>query len=137
GVTRERVSMLTPESKDEILKVPTVTGEQPGIVKAVGAVTGGAVGLALGEMATTLLVPGIGPILALGALGGGLLGALAGGAVGAKAEETVLDGLPETELFIYEDALRHERTVVIAMAENKAQADAARSIFQNCGAESI
>jgi hypothetical protein len=137
GIRRDRINMLTPDSKEEIAKVATVTGEQPGIVRGVGAVTGGAVGLALGGMVTTLLVPAIGPILAVGSLGGGLLGALAGGAIGSKGEDAVFEGLPESELFIYEDALRHGRTVVIAEAEDKEQKDVVRNIFHNCGAESI
>lgn len=46
-------------------------------------------------------------------------------------------GLPKDELYLYEDALRHGRSVVFALARDDAEADAARAALQQAGAESL
>jgi hypothetical protein len=75
-------------------------------------------------------------VIAIGAAGAALLGAL-GFEAGGAIEKSMTNGLPEDELFVYEDALRQGRTVVIADADNDTQAKAARGILENAGAESI
>jgi hypothetical protein len=46
-IPKARINILTPEVTDkEIAAVPTVAGEQPGVGKALGAVVGGAMGVA-------------------------------------------------------------------------------------------
>ena len=86
------------------------------------------------------LVPGLGPITALGLLGEAILGA-AGATVGATAgnrlERSTTDGLPEDEIFVYEDALRQGRSVVIVLAEDKQSASLIRQLLDVQGAESI
>jgi hypothetical protein len=47
------------------------------------------------------------------------------------------DGLPTDELFVYEDALTKGRTVVIVLANNHEEAEAARYVFEEVGAEGI
>src|ERR1700735_1335041 len=66
---------------------------------------------------------------------GKAMGAALGGATGA-IEGTCFEGLPEDEMFIYEDALRKGRSVVVVMADND-EADAVRGALENAGAESI
>jgi hypothetical protein len=135
--------MLTPEmSQREIAVVPVVSGEQPAMGKAVGAVAGGAMGLAGGAglipAIVSVLAPGIGPVLGIGIFAGTLLGAIGavgGGAVGATLEGK-LEGLPEDELFVYEDALRKGRSVMVVTAEDDA-ANAVREAFELAGAESV
>ena len=141
GIPKDRINILTPEATEkELASVPTVEAEQPGMGRALGAAVGGAVGLATGMgaagAATSLLVPGIGPVLAIGLAGAALLGTI-GAATGGAIEKNLSDGLPADEIFVYEDALRKNRTVVIAMAENSTQADAARGALEHAGAESI
>src|SRR5258708_27217871 len=79
----ENLVMLTPEqSPDQVETIATEDAEQPGMGKAIGSIAGGAVGLAGGAIVGSLLLPGVGPILAIG-LGAGVLGlggAVAGGA---------------------------------------------------------
>jgi hypothetical protein len=75
-------------------------------------------------------------VLAIGLAGAALLGTI-GAATGGALEKSLSDGLPADEIFVYEDALRKGRTVVIAMAENSTQAEAARGALENAGAESI
>jgi hypothetical protein len=140
GIAKKYLTILTPDSSQRdpsMQSVPQTQGEQPGMIKAMGAVAGGAVGMGLGEVLASLLVPGVGPILAIGVAGGALLGAIGGGAVGGALENSAFSGLPEEELYVYQDALRRGRTVVVAMAEDQTQAQAARNALAGAGAESI
>jgi hypothetical protein len=110
---------------------------------AVGGAVGGALGVAGGlqaGMAATALIPGVGSVFALGLLGAALLGiggATAGAAAGNALEEGIDGGLPRDELYLYEDALRRGRSVVIAMADSDEVADRARTELARAGAESI
>jgi hypothetical protein len=86
------------------------------------------------------LIPGVGPITAIGLLAGafaGAAGAGIGAAAGGRAESAMTDGLPEDELFVYEDALRKGRSVVIVSAEDEAEASRFRELLKAEGAEGI
>jgi hypothetical protein len=143
GIAADRVTLLTPGSIDkvdrEMQSVPTDTTEQPGMGKAIGALAGGGLGFAGGSLLMAL-VPGLGPITAVGLLGAAILGA-AGATIGAtagnKLEQSTTEGLPEDEIFVYEDALRQGRSVVIVLAEDKQQASLLRELLQVQGAESV
>jgi hypothetical protein len=136
--TKRQLNMLTPGSTDrEIAQVPTADAEQPGMGAAVGGVVGGASGMAIGTAVTSLLVPGIGPVAAFGMVASALLGALAGAAAGDALENSTTQGLPKDEVFLYEDALRQGRTVIIALAEGDEQAEMVRRALVQSGAESI
>lgn len=133
----------TPESEIET-DIPTSETEQPGVGAAVGGAVGGALGVAggmpAGMVAATALVPGVGPVFAIGLIGAALLGlggAAAGAAAGAAVEETIVPGLPRDELYLYEDALRRGRSLVIALAGSEELADQARAELERAGAESI
>lgn len=145
GLDDEHLNLLTPgESPTEIdAEVPTTETEQPGMGKAVGATVGGALGVAgglhLGSVIASF-IPGIGPVLAAGMIGAALLGiggAAAGGAVGETLEENIAPELPHDELYVYEDALRKGRTVVIAAAADDEQAGRVRRALDEAGAESL
>jgi hypothetical protein len=133
GIPRDRITLLTPGA--DTRRVPTDDGERPGIGAALGSVPGAALGFPLGA-AVSLLIPGVGPVIASGLIGAVLLGA-GGAAVGATLEESLVAGLPRDELFVYEDALRRGHTVVIALIEDEALADAARGTLAEAGAETI
>jgi len=143
GIPGDKVTLLTPGSQDhmnkEIQTVPTETTEQPGMGNAMGALLGGGVGITGGAVLMAL-IPGVGPITALGLLGAAVLGA-AGATVGAtaggKIEKASFEGLPEDEIFLYEDALRRGRSVVIALAEDESAASSVRDSLKQSGAESI
>ena len=140
-IPKNKINILTPDvTQTELAQLPTQAAEQPGMGKAMGATVGGAIGLAAGGTLSAILgsflVPGVGPVLAIG-LAGGVLGAVAGGGAGSAIESSTTDGLPEDELFVYEDALRQGHSVVIAIASNDQQAEAARGALEEAGAESI
>ena len=141
GVPTSQISLVTPQTTEkELEKVPLMEAEQPGMGKALGAVVGGAVGTAGGfELSAALagsLIPGIGPLVALGTFGGAIVGALAGGTLGGKLDAKLSEGLPEDELFVYEDALRQGRTVVIVEVD-PALEETVQGAMDRAGAESI
>ena len=143
GVPGNAVNLLTPGASTEALRVPIDEGEQPGMGEAVGAVVGtglGASGGAYLGAAASAMIPGIGPVVAIGVAAAGLLGligAVGGAAAGGALEDALSDGLPKDEWFVYEDALRDGHTVVIVNAANDAQADTARNTLARHGAESV
>jgi len=143
GIPSDKTTLLTPGSAEQVVReaqsVPVDAAEQPGMAKAFGALMGGGVGFA-GGSALMALLPGVGPVTALGLLGAGILGAAGatlGAAAGGKAEEATYEGLPEDEIFVYEDALRKGRCVVIALTDDESSAARIREILQDEGAESI
>jgi len=146
GLPDERISLLSPgATQGEIdREVPTTETEQPGMGTALGGTVGGALGVAggmhLGAVVASMFVPGVGPIFAAGLIGAALLGAggaAAGAAAGDALEDSLARGLPHDELFVYEDALRRGRSVVIVLAEDDEQAEAARQVLGQAGAESL
>jgi len=110
------------------------------MAKAIGALVGGAAGLSGGPLIVAALVPGVGPITAIGLLGGAVLaaaGASVGAVAGGKLENAMTDGLPEDELFVYEDALRQGRSVLVTLAGDEAEAARFRELLKAEGAESV
>jgi hypothetical protein len=145
GLTHKHVNILTPEASDqEINAVPTTQTEQPGMGKALGSVIGGGTGLfvggATGSTAASLFVPGIGFIIAVGlaaAAFSGIVGAAVGAAAGGTLEHSLDTGLPQDEIFVYEEALRQGRTVIIVLTEEEAQEETVRNVLIHAGAESL
>lgn len=146
GLSDEQLSLLSPGAQEAQSErdVPTSDTEQPGMGNALGGLVGGAMGAAsgmtLGAAAASLLVPGVGPVMAAGLVGAALFGAggaAAGMAAGGALEDTLAHGLPHDELFVYEDALRQGRTVVIAQVEDDERAKTARATLDAAGAESV
>ena len=146
GLPERRIGIVSPGSAPERLEagVPITDTEEPGMGKAMGAAVGGAMGAASGATAglavASLAVPGIGPLIAFGMLGAALLGvvgAAAGSAVGDQVEEELGEGIPHEDVYLYEDALRHGDSIVIAYAEEGDQADRAAEVINSAGAEDI
>jgi hypothetical protein len=146
GVPRNRIGVLTPGGSEQELKnvIPVTDAEPPGIGKALGSAVGGAMGVAggasTGAVIASLLIPGVGPVIAGGLIGAALLGAggaAAGGVVGESLEENLSDGLPHDELYLYEDALRLGRSVVVAFGEDSDEAEKIQNSLTQAGAESV
>ncbi len=138
GFTDAEISFLTPETSDkELDAVPTTEGEQPGMGSAIGGVVGGAVGLSGGMIAAALssmLIPGVGPVLALGFAGAalaGAAGAIGGAKAGGAAEDALTEGLPKDELYFYVEELKKGRTVIICRTEDEAKLETAKQTFDS------
>jgi hypothetical protein len=143
GFPVDKTTFLTPGSAEQIdremTSVATDATEQPGMAKAMGALLGGGIGLTGGAILMAL-IPGVGAISAFGLLGAAILGAAGatvGGAAANKVEEDSYQGLPEDEIFVYEDALRKGRSVVIALAKDDGQAEQVRGLLDREGAETV
>ena len=146
GIANDRITFLSPDTSDKEIEtdVPISDTEQSGMGKAMGGAVGGALGtaggLGIGSGVASLLVPGVGPVLAAGLVGAAILGiggAATGMAAGAAVERTLADGVPHDELFLYEDALRKGNSVVIAFAENEDEEARAGEVLTETGAQSI
>ena len=145
GVPPDRINLLTPGSwEGHIAEVPTSDTEQPGTATAVGGVVGGAIGASagygLGPILAGLLVPGVGAVTAIGFAAAALLGiggAVGGAAAGHAMEESLGDGLPKDELYVYEDALRKGKSLVVALLDSDDEADNAGHILESAGSESL
>src|SRR4030095_5573958 len=107
GIANDRIALLTPDmSKKRVEQdVPTDDTEAPGEGKALGGVVGGAMGVAGGAsfgMATaSLIIPGVGPVIAGGILGAAILGVggtATGMAVGEALDEALMAGAAPHEI---------------------------------------
>jgi hypothetical protein len=137
GFANDAFVLLTREESAEAL--PTEDAEQPGMGKTIGGIAGGALGLAGGSIIGSLLLPGVGVILAIG-LGAGVLGlggAVAGSAAGDLFERMLTHGLPKDEMFLYEDALEQGKSLVIVSSPDEDEIERARILMEQEGAESI
>ena len=134
GCRPEQLAVLSPgaEPRDAVV---TDEGEAQGTGAAIGAVVGGATGAAIGMplgAAMSLMVPGVGPVIALGLIGAALFSA-GGAAVGSALETTLSQGVPRDDLFIYEDALRRGRSVVVVLTEDESLATRADEALRAAG----
>jgi hypothetical protein len=146
GIPEKQLGIVAPGSAPERLEagVPVTDSEAPGMGRAMGAAVGGAMGAAGGATAglavASLAIPGIGPLIAFGMVGAavlGVVGAAAGSAVGDTVEENLGEGIPHEDVYLYEDALRHGHSIVIAYADEGEQADSAAKALRNAGAEDL
>lgn len=140
NIPENKITLLTPGPLPRQQEaVPITAGEQPGMGRAIGAVVGAAGGLSTGAFVAAVL-PAVGLVTAVGLLGTAILsaaGAGVGAAAGDSLENHMTDGLPEDEIFLYEDALRKGRSVVIVLAEDDDGAKAVRELFKVEEAETI
>ena len=67
----------------------------------------------------------------------GAAGAVGGAKAAGKLEEKTEEGLPKDEIYLYEDALAHGRSIVFVLADSTEQAQAARQALEQAGAESL
>lgn len=141
GVPSDKITLLTAGSSDKQAEsVPVDAAESPGMGKAIGAVVGGVGGFSGGSLLLAAILPGVGPVTAIGLLGASILaaaGATAGAAAGESLENSMAKGLPEDEIFVYEDALRKGRAVVVAIADDSEAAEPLRELMTSAGAESV
>jgi uncharacterized membrane protein len=98
---------------------------------AVGAVWGGLIGLA------SLLIPGVGPFVAIGALGAAVAGAVTGAVVGGIAAALIDFGdISEPEAREYEKQVHAGMTLVAVKAREDLAHDV-RQVLASSGADSI
>ncbi|MDQ2997489.1 MAG: hypothetical protein M3R61_10585 [Chloroflexota bacterium] len=97
----------------------------------VGAVWGGLVGLA------ALLIPGVGPFIAFGALGAALTGVVTGAVVGGISAALIdFSGIPADEAKGYEQQIRDGKALVAVKARDEDSAEV-RRILDEIGADNV
>jgi hypothetical protein len=135
GLEQGRATLLFPAAGREPLekRVEVDDTESPGMGGAVGAVVGGAIGLAT----ASIVLPGVGTVLIAGELAGGVAAAAGGGVLGRQAERGLSLGVTHDELGVYRAALLDGKTVLIAGGDTADEADAVRAVLRAAGAESI
>jgi hypothetical protein len=106
---------------------------------AAGAGTGAIVGGALGWLASigTLILPGIGPLVALGPIAGILGGAAIGAGVGGIAGSLIGMGYTEERARHFEKRIHQGDILISVQTNNQREVEDARSIFGQEGAEDI
>ena len=93
GIPDNRLTAISPHTTEAELEaeVPTTETEQPGMGAALGGTVGGALGAAggleAGAAVASFLIPGVGPVLALGLIGAAIFG-VGGAAAGRRQSRT-------------------------------------------------
>lgn len=121
----------TSEARKEAMADGAKTGAGAGA--SVGAAAGGIVGLLAGI--GTIVIPGIGPIVAAGpliaTLTGAGVGAAAGAAVGGLVGALTQVGVPERDAHVYAEGVRRGGTLVMVRAEDDAANKVAEILDEN------
>jgi uncharacterized membrane protein len=132
GFSPDQVSVVAKDTRgtQEMVERSDMAGAETSGATAgavLGGLTGGLAGWLVGIGA--LAIPGIGPIVAAGALattlGGAAVGAVAGGLIGAL----VGAGIPEDDARTYETHVKEGRILITAQAATSTQAQEARDAF--------
>lgn len=137
GFSPDQVSVVARESSESRELVEDTGMGAAGA--AGGAVIGGLTGGILGWLVGigTLAIPGVGPIVAAGALattlGGAALGAVAGGLIGALVDA----GVPEEDARGYEEHVKGGRILLTVNAASDEQARQAHRIFSQHGGADV
>jgi hypothetical protein len=147
GVSRDHISLLANNLSGDhpaLVSNPIVAGEdftthdeaQP------AAVTGAEFGLSIGGVvgilaaAGAILIPGIGPLIAAGALATIAAGAAAGGVIGGAVGMLTEHGISPDDSHLYAEGLKRGGTLVTVLVE-ESRLDAVRQIFKTYGAIDI
>jgi hypothetical protein len=96
-----------------------------------GAVIGAAAGLG----AATFL-PGLGPVVGVGMLATGLIGTALGAAAGTAISRNT-HGIPNEDLYFYDEALRNGQTVIVVEPRDPVQETKARNLLERAGGRSV
>jgi uncharacterized protein (TIGR02271 family) len=134
GFTDRQIGVLM-RDRDEERKLATETGTKAGEGATAGAITGGALGGLVGLLAGigALVIPGVGPLIAGGALASTLAGAGIGAAAGGLLGALVGLGIPEEEARYYESGLQEGG--ILVTVEAGARATEARRVLLDAGAK--
>ncbi len=138
GIPQGQVRVVTPETSGQGLEgaIPVEETEGPGV----GTVLGGLVGGVLALLLSPFFVSG-GPYAAIGRTGVTVivvLGAVILGIVlGRTIEKAATRGIPRDDLFLFEEALRRGRSILVATTEAPTQAATIRRELKAAGAEPV
>jgi hypothetical protein len=130
GDTMALDSQDEPDNRDKIVN-ETASGLAEGA--AAGALTGGVIGGLVG-LISSLLIPGLGPLIVGGVLAASLMGVGLGAATGGLIGALVGMGVPEEDARYFDAGLRQGRTLLTVTSTNEAP-DKAISILERHGGD--
>jgi hypothetical protein len=140
GFTRDQISVLmSEESRTRYSGTTTELGSKAAEGTGVGAAVGGSVGAIIGAIAaigTSVLIPGLGLVVA-GPLAAALVGAGAGGITGGLIGALVGSGIPEETVQHYESGLKEGGIVLSFRPRTAAEANEVERVWQSYKAEHI
>jgi hypothetical protein len=145
GYSRDEISVLmsnrirnkyyhTPEDDDEN-EAGSLATEGMGVGGAIGTAVGATIA-ALAAIGTSLMLPGVGVVIAgpiAAALAGGGAGAVVGGGLGAAIGAAI----PEDNSEAYREALRKGGVILGVHTANKKDANAIEKEFKNLNGEDV
>lgn len=137
GFSPNQVSVVARDNREtrDMVETTGMGAEGAGTGAFLGGITGGVLGWLVGIGA--LAIPGIGPIVAAGALattlGGAALGAVTGGLIGALVDL----GIPEEEAAGYETHVKQGSILLTVNANSDQQARTAHEIFNRHGGADV
>jgi hypothetical protein len=139
-------TLVLPDDRISVVAPRPLEAEDAGIGRALGGALGGALGAgagsSLGTAAASLMLPGVGPVVATGVVAALVLGAggaVAGAAVGGKLDHT-LEADPThdpRDVFFYHEALRRGRAIVLAVAETREEATNIERMLADAGGQRL
>jgi len=140
GFTRDQISVLMSEdTRTRYSGTETELGSKAAEGLGAGATVGGTVGAIIGAIAaigTSVLIPGLGLIVA-GPLAAALAGAGAGGITGGLIGALIGTGIPEETVQHYETGLREGGIVLGFRPRNAVEANEVESVWKNYNAAHI
>lgn len=143
GYGRDEITVLMSEqARDEYFPAEDVVVEEESrALEGTGA--GGAIGAAVGAIAgaiaavgTTVMIPGLGLVIA-GPLAAAIAGAGAGGVTGGLIGGLVGAGMSEERATIYKTAVEEGGIVMTVRPRSENDAETIEEIWEDCGAEEI
>jgi hypothetical protein len=111
-----RTADVAQEDYQSDAPIADAAGDKAGTGAAIGAGVGGLVGFLAG--AGALVLPGIGPVLAVGPLLAGLAGAGVGAGIGGLVGTLAQAGVPQHDAEFYAEAVRRGGTLVVVRAND-------------------
>lgn len=96
---------------------------------------GAAIGATAGLSVATFL-PGLGPIVGLGMLASGLIGAALGATAGGAIQRHT-HGVPNEDLFFFEEAVRESGAVVMVDTDDPTKQTQARNLIERAGGRPV
>jgi hypothetical protein len=138
GYSQKDVSVLMSD-KTKAKHFAIEKGTQAATGASIGGAVGGTVGAVLAAIAaigTSVILPGLGLVVA-GPIAAALVGAGVGGATGGVVGALVGAGIPEYRAAAYEAGLRNGGILICVEARNDADASVLSNLLGDTGAEAV
>jgi hypothetical protein len=138
GVAQKNVQVLMPGTMDAREFIERSQIDEGASNPAAWSAIGSGIGSFVGAAAVSALVPGIGPVLGVGAIAAAFLaGAVGGDAAGRAIEKSPVKDDTRDDFFLFEDALRREKAMLVVRIEDETDPKAVVGILRAAGGRSI